>query len=571
MKTLQGFWQLARPFWTSSEKIPALMLLLATILMNLGLVGVNILNNFWNLHFYNALQALDYDAFLIGGIEFILLQAALTGFTVAAFHFQQKLTIKWMRWEITNTLQNWLKNRRYLLMQLNGPETDNPDQRVADDIDMFIVISLKLGLGVMTALVSLFSFLNILWQASSLVSLPIGAEGLVIPGLLVWIALLYSIAGTGGAFWLGRALPRLNFLQQRREADFRFSLMRLREHAESIAQYRGEKAEMQTFTTRLEAALQNFWQLVKKQKIVLGYSTFYMRTATVIPMFIMAPQFFAGVFPLGRLTQISAAFGEVHEAMAYLVKAFPQIAEWKAVIDRLTGFQNRLNAISSDNGVKIRHQPRSLAISKLNLWLPDSGKTILRDFSVNIAPGESLLVRAPSGFGKSTMVRAVFGLWQHASGSAAYDTENALVLAQKPYFPLGNLRDILWYPQIANRTKDATLAHALQKFGLGHLASRLDQETDWSKKLSIGEQQRCAFVRVLLHKPQILFLDESTSALDEKSETLCYRLLKEELPETILVSIGHRPSLDRFHSQILDLDTSSPSAIAPQQALTVST
>ncbi len=382
MNTLQGFWRLARPFWTSSEKIPALLLLAATILMNLGLVGVNILNNFWNLNFYNALQALDYDAFLISGGQFILLQVALTTFTVAAFHFQQKLTIRWLRWSITNTLQDWLKDQRYLLLQLDSPETDNPDQRVADDIDMFIVISLKLGLGLMTALVSLFSFLNILWNASGLVTIPFGTESLVIPGLLVWVALLYSIAGTGGAFWLGRALPGLNFLQQRREADFRFSLMRLREHAESIAQYRGEKAEMRTFSSRLEAALQNFWELVKKQKIVLGYSTFYMRTATVIPMFIMAPQFFAGAFPLGRLTQISAAFGEVHEAMAYLVRVFPQIAEWKSVVDRLTGFQNRLDALSCNSGVNIRHLPHAFEIKKLNLWLPGGEKTLLRDFSL---------------------------------------------------------------------------------------------------------------------------------------------------------------------------------------------
>lgn len=568
MNTLQGFWRLARPFWTSSEKVPALLLLAATILMNLGLVGVNILNNFWNLNFYNALQALDYDAFLISGGQFILLQVALTTFTVAAFHFQQKLTIRWLRWSITNTLQDWLKDQRYLLLQLDSPETDNPDQRVADDIDMFIVISLKLGLGLMTALVSLFSFLNILWNASGLVTIPFGTESLVIPGLLVWVALLYSIAGTGGAFWLGRALPGLNFLQQRREADFRFSLMRLREHAESIAQYRGEKAEMRTFASRLEATLQNFWELVKKQKIVLGYSTFYMRTATVIPMFIMAPQFFAGAFPLGRLTQISAAFGEVHEAMAYLVRVFPQIAEWKSVVDRLTGFQNRLDALSSNSGVKIRHQLHAFEIKKLNLWLPDGEKTLLRDFSLQLTPGDSLLIRAPSGFGKSTMIRAVCGLWKHASGSAAYDTENALILAQKPYFPLGRLRDILWYPQIADADNDPALSHALQRFELGHLIEQLDSETDWSKKLSIGEQQRCSFVRAVLRKPKILFLDESTSALDENAETLCYRHLKEELPDTILISIGHRASLEQFHSRILELDKDTNAlSLASREAL----
>ncbi|PCC99954.1 ABC transporter ATP-binding protein/permease [Halopseudomonas pelagia] len=557
MQTLRDFWLLARPFWTSTEKRAAWLLLLGTVLMNLCLVGVNILTNFWNLHFYNALQALDYDAFLIGGAQFILLQLALATFTVAAFHFQQKLTLRWRRWSTRNTLQQWLQRHRYLKLQLNAPETDNPDQRIAEDIYLFISMSLKLSLGLMTSLVSLFSFLHILWQASSLVMLPIGGEEIIIPGLLVWAAMLYSILGTGGAFWLGRALPRLNFIQQKREADFRFSLMRLRENAEAVAQYRGEAEEDARFNRRLSAALENFWALVKQQKVVLGYSTFYMRTATVIPMFIMAPQFFAGAFPLGRLTQISAAFGEVHEAMAYLVRAFLEIAEWKAVVDRLMGFQKRLDSVKGEPGVQLEHQPGRLEIENLSLWLPD-GKPLLNGLNLALQSGDRLLVQAPSGFGKSTLIRALTGIWSDASGKATYDLGSVLTLAQKPYLPLGSLRDMLWYPAPTRPEQDATLSHILQQCQLEHLTEHLDKEIDWSQTLSLGEQQRCAFVRTLLIRPNVLFLDESSSALDSAMEAHCYGLLTQTLPDAIIISVGHRASLEQLHTETLYLEEYAP-------------
>lgn len=552
MHTLRNFWRLARPFWASEEKYPALLLLLATVLMTLCLVGVNILNNFWNLHFYNALQAKDYPGFLLGGLQFVLLQIGLAVFTVGAFHFQQKLTLRWRRWATRNMLGQWLDSQRYQKLKLTETDVDNPDQRIAEDIDLFIIKSLKLSLGLMTSVVSLFSFLHILWQASSLVSVPFAGQSLIIPGLLVWVALVYALLGTGLAFWLGRALPRLNFMQQRREADFRFSLMRLRENADSVAQYRGEVMENARFNQRLEAALENFWALVKKQKLIMGYSTFYLRSATVIPMFIMAPQFFAGAFPLGRLTQISAAFGEVHSAIAYLVDVFPELSEWKSVIDRLIGFQERLDNVEVESGVVHEQQLKGLHFKDLDIWLPN-GRRLLNGFNLSLEPGDSLLISAPSGYGKSTLIRAVTGLWPHASGSTRYDRERALTLSQKPYLPLGSLREALWYPNPPRREEDAALRLAMQQIGLQHLSEQLDQKRDWAQTLSVGEQQRCAFVRALLARPAVLFLDESSSALDSANEARCYQLLKQALPETILISIGHRASLEHFHWQVLDL------------------
>lgn len=552
MHTLRTFWRLARPFWTSEQKYPALLLLLATVAMNLCLVGVNILNNFWNLHFYNALQEKDYPSFLLGGLQFILLQIGLAAFTVGAFHFQQKLTLLWRRWSTRNLLAQWLDSQRYQKLKLTETEVDNPDQRIAEDVDLFIIKSLKLSLGLLTAVVSLFSFLNILWQASGLVSIPWGDEGVVIPGLLVWVALVYALLGTGFAFWLGRALPHLNFMQQRREADFRFSLMRLRENADSVAQYRGEAVESARFNQRLEAALQNFWVLVKKQKLIMGYSTFYLRSATVIPMFIMAPQFFAGAFTLGRLTQISAAFGEVHAAVAYLVGVFPELAEWKSVIDRLDGFQKRLDNVKVDSDVVLTQQSQGLRIRDLDIWLPD-GQRLLEGFNLALKPGDSLLIKAPSGYGKSTLIRAVTGLWHHASGSVAYDRESSLTLSQKTYLPLGSLRETLWYPHPAPEEQDAVLQQIMRQVGLAHLDTQLAHERDWAQTLSLGEQQRCAFVRALLARPSVLFLDESSAAMDAANEARCYQLLKEMLPKTILISVGHSASLERFHGHILEL------------------
>jgi len=552
MQTLRNFWRLAGPFWASEQRYPALLLLVATVLMTLCMVGVNILTNFWNLHFYNALQALDYAGFILGSVQFIALQIATAVFTVAAFHFQQKLTLRWRRWATHNLLAQWLGNQRYQKLKLTETDVDNPDQRIAEDIDLFIIKSLKLSLGLLTSVVSLFSFLHILWQASALVSVPFAGEAIVIPGLLVWIALVYAVLGTGVAFWLGRALPRLNFMQQRREADFRFALMRLRENADSVAQYQGEAVENGRFTQRLDAALENFWALVKKQKLIMGYSTFYLRSATVIPMFIMAPQFFAGMFPLGRLTQVSAAFGEVHAAIAYLVEVFPELSEWKSVIDRLIGFQERLDTVEVQSQVVAGQQTEGLQINDLDIWLPN-GRSLLKGFNLSLKPGDSLLISAPSGCGKSTFIRTVTGLWPHARGSASYDRERTLTLSQKPYLPLGSLREALWYPSPPDHDSDTALHLAMQQVGLQHLGDQLDQEHDWAQILSVGEQQRCAFVRALLARPAVLFLDEASSALDAINEARCYQLLKQTLPDTILISVGHNTSLERFHWQVLEL------------------
>jgi len=549
MQTLRNFWWLAKPFWLSENKKSARLLLIGSVATNLLMVVISILNNYWNLYFYNSLQELNFDSFLLGCLMFIGLQISITASTIISFHFQQKLIIIWRRWATENMIQHWLEKKRFLKLQISELEMDNPDQRIADDIRMFITMSITLSLGLLTAITSLMSFLSILWQASELIFITINGENIFISGLLVWAALLYSLLGTGGIFWLGRKLPKLHFLQQKREADFRYSMIRLRENAEAIAMYQGEKEEHERFSQRLEKTISNFWELTKKQKIVLGYSTFYMRSAIMIPMIILSPAFFAGTIPLGRLTQTSSAFEEVQAAFSYLVKSFPELAEWKSVIDRLSNFKQRLNNLQIKSKLMIHHQKSGFDVDNLKLWLPD-GRIILSDLSISLIQGDRLMIQGKSGFGKSTLFRATTGLWSYGSGAIHYNTKQFLALSQKPYLPLGSLREALYYPATPD-TDESRLRKVVLQCGLEHLLPRLDEVLDWSQTLSLGEQQRCAFIRALLNRPLLLLLDESTSALDEENEHKLYHLLLQELPSSIIVSITHRSSLKCFHTQTL--------------------
>lgn len=551
MQTLRNFWWLAKPFWLSEQKRPALLLLIGSIASNLSMVAISVLNNYWNLFFYNSLQELNFDAFLLGCLLFMGLQIAITASTMIGFHFQQKLIVIWRRWATENMLQYWLEKKRFLKLQISELEMDNPDQRIADDVRMFITMSITLSLGLLTAITSLLSFLSILWQASDLMSFTIDGEEIVIPGLLVWAALLYSLLGTGGVFWLGRKLPKLHFLQQKREADFRYSMVRLRENAEAIAMYQGEKEEHERFSKRLEATLSNFWKLTKRQKIVMGYSTFYMRSAVIMPMLILSPAFFAGTIPLGRLTQTSSAFEEVQAAFSYLVESFPELAEWSAVIDRLSNFEQRLNNLQVESKLSIKNKVSGFKADNLKLWLPE-GRILVADLSISLTQGERLMIQGQSGCGKSTLFRAITGIWTHASGNIHYNTKQFLALSQRPYLPLGSLREALYYPASPD-INDARLYEVILQCGLEHLLPQLDKVLDWSQTLSVGEQQRCAFIRALLNKPTLLLLDESTSALDERSEHKLYKLLLDEMPDSIIVSIAHRKSLSRFHSRTLTL------------------
>lgn len=552
---LRNLWSLSAPYWKSSDRKVAWLLLAVIIPMNLADVYLSVLFNEWNNAFYDSLQNVDKKAFFDALIRFSWLAALFIINAVYRIYLNQMLQIRWRRWMTDDYAGRWLDKQAYYRMQVAGNPADNPDQRIADDIGQFISLTLDLTLGLLNSAVTLFSFLFILWGLSGDLPLTIGPYSVTIPGYLVWAALVYAVCGTWITSKLGRPLIQLNFDQQKFEADFRFSLIRLRENSESIAFYKGEAQEREGFTERFTRVFDNYWRIMKRQKTLTWFTSGYYQIAIIFPYLVVAPRYFAQQIKLGGLMQTAAAFGQVQGALSYIIGAYASIATWKAVITRLTGFTGSMESMRSlqDKGPEIRDGAQ-LTAANLNLRLPN-GHELQKNVNFKVGAGESLLVQGPSGCGKSTLLRALSRLWPWAEGGVTMPQQaNVLFIPQKPYLPLGTLRNALLYPGISGVTDDALKA-ALETCSLSHLARRLDQAEPWSHILSLGEQQRIAFLRALLAKPDIIFLDEATSALDEASETSLYKLLREKLPKATIVSVGHRSTLKSLHDMVLKMGT----------------
>jgi vitamin B12/bleomycin/antimicrobial peptide transport system ATP-binding/permease protein len=454
-------------------------------------------------------------------------------------------------------LHNWLDDQQYYRMQLNQAVTDNPDQRISDDLDSFATMTLTLSLGLLNSLVTLFSFLTILWVLSGALTIPLGGgRSFSIPGYMVFAALIYAVGGTLLTRWIGNPLIRLSFDQQRYEADFRFSLVRLRENAENVAFYRGEARELDNFQTRFARIIGNWWGIIKRRKKLTWFTTGYSQVAIVFPFIVAAPRYFNKVIQLGGLMQIASAFGQVQDSLSFIITSYTEIAQYQAVVQRLAGFRERMDAIAAQRReaqpITIAHGGAGIEVEGLDIDLPD-GRPLHHDLALAASPGEPLLITGPSGAGKSTLLRAVAGLWPFGRGRVRMAEGEALFLPQRPYLPLGTLADALAYPRSAASLARADLDNALRSVGLPELVERLDEEGNWAQRLSIGEQQRLAFARVLLARPQIVFLDEATSALDDTAEMALYRILREAPWRPTIVSVGHHGALRRFHDTILDL------------------
>ena len=566
---LADLWGLAKPYWYSEERWAARGLLAVIVALNLGLVYVNVQLNQWNNDFYNTLQNKDMAEFFRQLMKFAAIATAYIVIAVYQLYLNQMLQIRWRRWLTAQYLAGWIGERTYYRLQLTDRGTDNPDQRIADDLAAFCDKTLNLTLGLMSSVVTLISFVSILWVLSGTLSIPLNGNHVDVPGYMVWVALLYAIAGTIFIHRIGRPLIGLNFNQQKFEANFRFSLVRFRENAESIALYAGEPDEIRGLQHRFTDVVANWWAIMKRQKSLTWFRAGYNQIATIFPFVVAAPRYFAGSIQLGGLMQTASAFGQVQDALSWFVNAYTQLAEWKATVDRLTTFRNatehaRLAALS-DAGVTVaRHPGASYGMRDVSIDLP-GGQPLLAPFSIDFKPGVSVLVTGPSGSGKSTLFRALAGIWPFGRGTVAKpDGASVLFLPQKPYLIIGTLREQLCYPAAAATFADDELRAALAACKLEHLAGRLGEEQHWAQLLSGGEQQRVAIARALLHKPDWLFLDEATSALDEASEAALYQLIKDRLPHTTIVSIGHRATLRQFHQRRLEIskEDAHPGAIA---------
>jgi putative ATP-binding cassette transporter len=549
---LGNVWKLAKPYWRSEEKWRAWGLLGTIVALSLSLVYMLVLLNDWNRQFYNALEQKDErDFFALLGY-FCFLAAIFIAISVYETYLEQMLQMRWRIWLTRQYLDDWLGHQVYYRLELEHHGTDNPDQRIQEDMRLFTAGTLSLGLGVMREVVTLASFAAILWRLSGALTLPWGARGVAVPGYMVWVALVYAVVGTWLTAKIGRPLVQLNFDQQRYEADFRFSLVRLRENAEGVALYRGEAAENRNFDARIERIRANWWELMRITKRVNTFTIGYNQVAIVFPFFVAGHRFFSGAIPLGGLTQIASAFGTVQSSLSWFVNTFQSLANWKASVDRLLTFHRALEAAKAGqarhDGLDVqRDGERTVRAERLDLVLPN-GRTILANTSFAIEPGERIVVTGASGSGKSTLFRALAGIWPFGRGRVRFPgNARVLFLPQKPYIPIGSLRDAVAYPGAPGDFGDEAIRATLAAVDLAPLVGRLDETQNWSLQLSGGEQQRLAVARALLHKPDWLFLDEATSALDEAGERRLYELVANRLPGATLVSIAHRPAVAGYH------------------------
>jgi len=548
---LKAFWALAQPYWVSEKRGKALGLLVLVVALALAMVYMEVQFNYWNRDFYNTFEKKDQAEFFYQLGKFGVLAFIWIIMAVYRLWFLQMLQIEWRTWLTDHFLEEWMQDQAHYRIQLLDRGTDNPDQRIADDLHLFVDYTSDLALGLLSAVVTLISFVAILWGLSGSVQL----WGTNIPGYLVWTALIYAIVGSVLTHYVGRRLIPLNFMQQRVEADFRFSLVRLRENSEGIALYRGEREELGGLRQRFAGVIANWWQLMRKRKQLNWFQSFYAQLAIIFPYIVVSPRFFSGAIPLGEIFQTASAFGQVQGSLSWFINAYTSYATWKATVDRLIGFRASIRRVRDEaerlDGERLESADKAISLDNLEIDLPQ-GTPLLDSTSVQIKPGEDLLVTGPSGAGKSTFFRSLAGIWPYWKGRIGLPQgARMLFLPQKPYLPLGSLKHAVAYPGDPAKHSDDEVRAALQVVGLPQLGQDLERSENWAQVLSGGEQQRLAFARALLNKPGWLFLDEATSALPEEDQASLYRLLKERLRDTTLVSIGHRESLAEFHDKRL--------------------
>jgi len=553
--------RLAAPYFSSEEKWKARGLLFAIVALNLAGVYMLVLLNEWNRGFYDALQTKNEPVFWRELLRFTYIAFGFIIIAVYRFYLTQLLQVRWRTWMTSHYLDRWLANKAFYQLELarfskqaDAPP-DNPDQRIAEDLNLFTSDTVGLTMGLMNAVVTLVSFVGILWGLSGSFGFNFNGSAYVIPGFMVWMALAYALAGSVLTHYIGRPQIALNFRQQRFEADFRHHLVRVREYSESIALDRGEPVERTQLGGRFTTLLGNYLTLIRAQKRLIWFNNFYGQAAVVFPFIVAAPRFFSNAIQLGELMQIASAFGRVQDSLSWFVDNYSSLAAWRATTDRIISFEESFQALQQ---AELAHTPDAtqsdhLSLDGLQIALPGN-VPLLSGSGLRLSAGDTLLVKGPSGSGKSTLFRALAGIWPWAKGRlqlpADFDAR-VMFLPQKPYFPNGSLRTALAYPAAPERYTDAQLQQALRDALLPRLADELDREDTWGQKLSGGEQQRLAIARALLKQPRWLFVDEGTSALDEAAERTVYERLQALVAAQggALISIAHRPAVAAFHEK----------------------
>ncbi|AJQ26475.1 ABC transporter ATP-binding protein/permease [Pelosinus fermentans] len=554
-------WKIARSYWFSEEKWSAWGLLFTVITLNLGIVYMLVLINTWQVNFYEVIQSHNYQGFMESIGHYCILAACLVVVRGYQIYTRMMLHIGWRRWMTERYLSDWLTHKTYYLLQLSQEhDMDNPDQRISEDIEMFVWLTLRLSLDLLQDLVTILSFIVILWNLSGIITLSIAGYEIPIQGYLVWVAMLYAMGGTYWTVKTGRPLVKLDFDQQRYEADFRFSLMRLRENAESIALYGGERQEKWSFHQGFGKIIATYQKIMKVRRSLTWLTSSYTQVSSIFASIAAAPRYFTSQIHLGQMFQIVDAYRHVQTGFSFVVDSFTLLAQWRAVVNRLNNFLVSMEMVRGQlpRAYKLNISRENSAVysaCNLQIFLPD-GSLLIKDLSLSIKPADKLLIMGESGCGKSTLLRTFAGIWPYASGKIIVpDKQKVMFLPQKSYLPCSSLRETLVYPDIVKEDKDRVMREILVMCKLAHLTDKLHIVADWGHTLSLGEQQRVAFARVLLQKPNWLFLDEATSALDEGTEQAMYKMIVSTMSSAAIISVGHRSTLMNYHTAKMELNS----------------
>ncbi|ERH27329.1 ABC transporter, ATP-binding protein [Aggregatibacter sp. oral taxon 458 str. W10330] len=552
------FWMFAGGYLSPKRSIKPLLFFVLIVTLTLFSVRLSLVHSTWYNNMYTALQEFNQTVFW----EQMILFCFIAGFSVAAalisYYLNQRFSINWIEWLNTELLEKWMDKRAYYKSQYMGNNLDNPDQRIQQDIQSYVKTTLSLSTGVIDAVTSMISYTILLWGLAG----PMTLLGIEIPRAMVYLVFAYVIFTTLIAFWLGKPLIRLNFANEKLNANYRYSLIRVKEYAESIAFYAGEKVEKSRLYKQFRAVIDNMWDIVFRALKFSGFNLVVSQISVVFPLLIQVGRYFEKQIKLGDLMQTLQVFGKLHSNLSFFRNTYDSFAEYKATLDRLTGFHYSVEAAQKQSKTDITDHPTDVIFQHLSVKSP-MGKILIKDLNLTLTQGNSLLIQGQSGVGKTTLLRTIAGLWSYAEGKIFCPQHNTLFLSQRPYLPQGNLLTALYYPDTTENVDLAKITRILERVQLAHLQDRLEQEQDWSRILSLGEQQRLAFARLLLHKPKVAFLDEASASLDEGMEHAMYRLIREELPNTTIISVGHRSTLVPLHQQQLELHTDGSWVVNP--------